>query len=357
MKELLAQRRNGIVLAVLLGAQVLMVGQQVQERPIDASLRYWSSALFLPFQRAGQWGLSGLSSAWSGYFWLVGTAAENRSLDAEVSRLRLESHYLQQQVVQASSRAALDDFRASLASRTLPAKVIARGPSRNAREVFLDRGREHGIQPGMAVVAPAGIVGKVEAAYGASSMVVLLSDASAGAGVVLGRSGAPGVLRGTSGVLPRLDYVPPHVGVAVGEQVYTSGLDGVFPLGMPVGEVVSVETTPEMHMIAVGFHVDLDRVREVAVVLQTEHEALPDSVRRILARLPGPPETDVEGELRAVGSLDGPADRVKRAYESALQAQQKTIGLLSGHPPNFSAAADSLRAARGEISSAPGEAE
>ena len=56
---------------------------------------------------------------------------------------------------------------------------------------------------------------------------------------------------------------------------------------MPVGEVVSVETTPEMHTIAVSFHVDLDRVREVAVVLQTEHEALPESVRQILARLPG----------------------------------------------------------------------
>ena len=356
MREWLARRRNGILLGVLVFVQVLLVGQQIQERPLDARLRYWSSSLFMPFQRASQWGLSGLSSAWSGYVWLVGTAAENRRLDAEVSRLRLENHYLQQQVVHVSGRAGLDEFRASLASRTLSATVIARGPSRNAREVFLDRGREHGIEPGMAVVVPAGVVGKVEAVYGASSMVVLLSDAEAGAGVVLGRSGAPGVIRGTNGILSRLDYVPPYVGVAVGEQVYTSGLDGVFPAGMPVGEVVSVETTAEMHLIAVRFHVDLDRVREVAVVLQAEHEALPDAVRRALARLLGPPEPGAAGDQRA-GSLDSPADRVKRTYESALQAQQKTIGLLSGRPPNFSAAADSLRAARGEISGAPGEAE
>ena len=125
---------------------------------------------------------------------------------------------------------------------------------------------------------------------------------------------------------------------------------------MRVGEIVSVETTPEMHTIAVSFHVDLDRVREVAVILRAEHEALPDAVRRILARLPGPPEPGPEGEQRA-GSLDGPADRIKRTYERALQAQQKTVGLLSGRPPNFSAAADSLRAARGEMSGAPGEAE
>ncbi|MDE0621256.1 MAG: rod shape-determining protein MreC [Bryobacterales bacterium] len=356
MLEWLARRRNGSLLGVLVLAQVLMVGHQVQERPIDASLRYWSSALFMPFQRACQWGLSGLSSVWSGYVWLVGTAAENRRLDAEVSRLRLENHYLQQEVVQVSGRAVLDDFRASLAARTLPAKVIARGPSRSAREVFLDRGREHGIRPGMAVVGPAGVVGGVEEAHGAFSIVVLLSDAEAGAGVVLGRSGALGVLRGTNGAVSRIDYVPPHVGVAVGEQVYTSGLDGVFPPGMPVGEVVSVETTPEMHTIAVNFHTDLDRIREVAVVLQTEHAVLPDSVRQILAQLPEPSEPGVEGELRA-GSGDGPADRVKRTYEIALEAQRKTIGLLSGRPPNFSAAADSLRAARGEMSGASGEAE
>lgn len=357
MQEWLARRRNGILLGVLVFVQVLMVGQQIQERPIDARVRYWSSALFMPFQRAGQWGLNGLSSVWSGYVWLVGTAAENRRLDAEVSRLRLENHYLQQEVVHASGLAGLDDFRTSLASRTLSARVIARGPSRIAREVFLDRGREHGVRPGMAVIVPAGAVGKVEAAYWASSMVVLLSDAEAGAGVVLGRSGAPGVLRGTTdGVVSRLDYVPPHVGVAVGEQVYTSGLDGVFPPGMPVGEVVRISTAREMHMIEVSLHADLDRVREVAVVLQAEHEALPESVRRILARLPAPPERGV-GDERSAGSLDGPADRVKRTYQSALQAQQKTIGLLSGRPPNFSAVADSLRAARAEISGAPGEAE
>ena len=356
MHESLARRRNGILLGMLVFVQVLMVGQQIQERPIDARLRYWSSALFMPFQRAGQWGLSGLSGVWSGYLGLVDTAAENRRLDAELSRLRLENHYLQQQVVHASGRAKLDDFRAGLASRTLSARVIARGPSRNAREVFLDRGREHGIQPGMAVVVAAGVVGKVEAAYGASSMVVLLSDAEAGAGVVLGRSGAPGVLRGANGFLASLHYVPPYVGVAVGEQVYTSGLDGIFPAGMPVGEVVSVESTPEMHTIEVSFHADLERVREVAVVLRAEHEALPDSVLQTLARLPGPPEPGVEGDLSA-GALEGPADRVKQTYQNALKAQQKTIGLLSGRPPNLSAAADSLRAARQEVPGALGEAE
>ena len=356
MQELLARRRNGILAVVLVFLQVLMVGQQIQDRPLDARLSYWSSVVFRPFQMTGQWVLRGLSRVWSGYVGLVGTAAENRRLDAEASRLRLENHYLQQQLVHARGRAALDEYRASLASLTLAAKVIARGPSRSAREVFLDRGRDHGVRPGMAVVVPTGIVGKVEAVYGASSMVVLVNDAEAGAGVVLGQSGAPGVLRGTSSLLCRLDYVPPHVAVRVGEQVYTSGLDGIFPPGMPVGEVVSVETSPELHAIAVSLHADLDRVREVAVVLRAEHELLPDSVQRVLARIPAPPEPGVEGGQR-VGLPDSPADRVKLTYRRTLESQDKKIGLLGGRPPDFSAAIDSLRAAGSEFSGASGEAE
>ena len=356
MQDWLARRRDGILLGLLVILQVLMVGQQIQDRPLDARLTYWSSALFMPFQRAGQWALQSVSSAWSDYVWVVDAAAENRRLESEASRLRLENYHLQQQLVQARGLAALDDYRARLASHTLSAKVIARGPSRGAREIFLDRGRDHGIRPGMAVVVPTGIVGKVEAIYGASSMVVLVDDAEAGAGVVLGHSGAPGILRGTNELLCRLDYVAPHVAVSVGEQVYTSGLDGIFPPGMPVGQVVSVETTPEMHAIEVGLHTDLDRVREVAVVLRAEHELLPDSVRQALARLPATPEADADGGRQA-GLLDGPADRVKRTYRGALRAQDKQIGLLSGRPPDFSAATDSLRAGRRETPGAVGEAE
>ncbi len=356
MQESLVRRRNSILLAVLLFLQLLLVGQQIQDRTLDSRLSYWSSTVFRPFQLTGQWVLRGVSEVWSGYVGLVGTAAENRRLDAEASRLRLENHYLQQQLVRARGRDELDEYRASLASLTLAAQVIARGPSRSAREVFLDRGRDHGIRQGMAVVVPTGIVGKVVAAYGESSMVVLVDDPESGAGVVLGQSGAPGVLCGTNSLLCRLDYVPPHVAVRVGEQVYTSGLDGIFPPGMPVGSVASVKTTAERHSIEVSLHADLARLREVAVVLRAEHELLPDSVRRVVARLPAPPEPSAEGGQRA-GLLAGPADRVKLTYRRTLESQEKKIGLLGGRPPDFSTATDSLRAARIDISGASGEAE
>ncbi len=356
MRGLLARRRNVILLVALLVLQLLLVGQQIRDRPVDARLNYWSSRAFWPFQVSGQWVFRAVSNAWSGYVGLVGTAADNHRLDAEVSRLRLENYYLQQRLVQARGRAELDEYRAGLASHTLAAKVIARGPTRIARELFLDRGRDHGVRPGMAVVVPTGIVGKVEAAHGASSMVLLVDDAKAGVGALLGQSGALGVLRGMTSSLCRIDYVPPYVAVRVGEQVYTSGLDGIFPPGVPVGEVVSVETTPELRAIAVSLHTDLDRVRDVAVVLRAEHESLPDTVQMHLARLLAAPEPSADDEQR-VGLLAGPADHVKLTYRRTLESQDKKIGLLGQRPPDFSAATDSLRAAKRELSGVAGEAE
>ena len=130
----------------------------------------------------------------------------------------------------------------------------------------------------------------------------------------------------------------------------------IFPPGVPVGEVVSVETTPELRAIAVSLHTDLDRVRDVAVVLRAEHESLPDTVQMHLARLLAAPEPSADDEQR-VGLLAGPADHVKLTYRRTLESQDKKIGLLGQRPPDFSAATDSLRAAKRELSGVAGEAE
>ncbi len=349
--QVLARRKSSILLAALIFVQVLMVGQQLRSTSINSPMSYWSGAVLLPFQRVSQWVARGVSGAWQDYVWLVDASRKNQELDAEAARLRIENHYLQQHILKAQGQAALDDYRSELASTTLAATVIARGPSRTTKEIFLNRGTDHGVRPGMAVVVPDGIVGKVEAAYGASSMVVLLGDSEFGAGVVLERSGAPAVLRCEDGTPCRLDYVGPHVPVAVGELVYTSGLDGVFPLGMPVAQVVDVQSGNELQAIAVRPLADLDRLREVAVVLKSEAEALPERVKQALQRLP--PTGQVGPESQQVELIAGTADRIKQTYRSTLESQAQKIGLLSGRPPDFSAAADSLRAAQGELASAP----
>ena len=344
MRSLIIRNINGIVLMALVFGQILMVGQQVRTSSGGSRLQYWSSSLLLPVQRGARVVFGFMGRSFDRYVWLVGAGEENRRLDAQAARLRMENHFLRQKLLRFESQTELDAYSADLASATLPASVIAQGPSRSAKEVFLNRGYDHGVRPGMAVVTSDGIVGKVEAAHGATSMVMLVSDSEAGAGVVLGRSGEPGVLRGMSRRVCRVDYIGPDVRVVPGEFVYTSGLDGVFPRGLPVGQVTAVQPGVETQFVEVRPFVELDRLGEVLVLLEADHETLPEAVQETLAEASG--IWGGRGEEFHVESLPTQADRVKQAYRNAIASQGKKVGIPSYGTgvPDFDAVADPLRA-------------
>ncbi len=349
MPSLIRCNRTGLLLAALIFGQVLMIGQQVRVSPGETRLRYWSGSLLLPLQKAAQAAVRWITGSWGQYVWLVGAEQENRKLDAEAARLRIENHFLRQELLRFESRADLDAFRTGLAARTLTARVIASGPSRSAKEVFLDRGHDHGVRPGMAVVTAHGIVGKVGVAFAGSSMVLLITDSDAGAGVVLAGSGEAGVLRGTSKDFCWLDYIGPHIGVAEGEFVYTSGLDGVYSRGLPVGEVSSVEAGIESQRIRVQPFAVLDHLDDVLIVIERRDEALPEHLQRSLARLQ---TSNRDEKADAIDIRSDPvqthADRVKQTYRRSLESQGRKVGQLTGAgPPDFRDALHTLRASGG----------
>ena len=344
MQSLIRRNINGIVLIALVFGQILMVGQQVRTGPGESRLSYWSSALLLPLQRGVQAAFGFFERTIDQYVWLVGAEEENRRLDAQAARLQMENHFLRQKLLRFESRTDLNAYSASLATRTLAASVIAHGPSRSVKEVFLNRGRQHGVRQGMAVVTAEGIVGKVEAAQALTSVVLLINDSEAGAGVLLGRSGAPGVLRGASSAICRIDYIGPDVAVAKGEFVYTSGLDGIYPRGLPVGRVIAIDPGVETQAIEVRPFAKLDRLVDVLVMLESGLELLPEDVQESLADMRG--RWNDPSDALPIQSLPTQADRVKQAYRSVVASQGKKVGVLSYGTgiPDFSAVSDPLRA-------------
>ncbi len=346
-------RRGGIALGILVFGQILMVGHQVRDERDESRLRHWTGAVMLPVQYGVQTVLGSARSFVDGYLWTVHAGEENRKLETQASRLQIENHFLRQELLRLESRKDLDAFRGQLASETIHAEVIGQGVSRIAKEIFLDRGTRHGVRPGTAVTTPEGIVGKTVVVHSGSSMVLLISDSEAGAGVLLARSGEPGVLRGTGTWDCRIDYIGPHVRVAVGEFVYTSGLDGVFPRGLPVGQVSSVSEGVEAQEIRVRPFADLRRLREVLLVVAPSHESLPPDVQRAISASHGRSDGRMGTELGQ--SAPTQADLIKRVYRDTVASQERKVGALSySGPPEFGDAARALRAAR---SSPPAESE
>jgi rod shape-determining protein MreC len=111
-------------------------------------------------------------------------------------------------------------------------------------------------------------VGKILAIYPHSAQVLLLTDSSSGVGVTLSQTRVQGILKGGSGNLCDVHYVMNEEPVASGEAVVTSGLDQIYPKGLPVGTVAKVGDGNIYKNIVLKPAVDLNRLEMVLVVLK-----------------------------------------------------------------------------------------
>src|SRR5262249_24610033 len=191
----------------------------------------------------------------------------------------------------------------NIASQTTTASVIGAGANPNSRVVFLDRGSGAGIRPGMAVITPDGIAGKIQAVFPGSSLALLISDANSAAGVILEKSRAHGILKGSGLNDARIEYLPNEEKVTIGEKGYTSGEDRISPKGLVVGTVTHAQPGRDFQEIAVQPGARLNRLEEVLVVTQGVHQEIPSALPRAQAPpvlLPPPPAEVKDAFLQPV---------------------------------------------------------
>jgi len=152
------------------------------------------------------------------------------------------------------------------------ANVIAGDATGIFRTLTIDKGSSSGLRKDMAVIAPAGVVGRiVEPPSLYAAKVQLLIDKEAGAGAIIERSGVGGVVVGQDrDNEPPLDlqFVSNLSDAKVGDRLVTSGLDSIFPRGITIGTLVKVEKGVGLYKrIAVAPAVDFAEIGTVLVVL------------------------------------------------------------------------------------------
>jgi rod shape-determining protein MreC len=123
----------------------------------------------------------------------------------------------------------------------------------------------------MAVLAPEGVVGRVQRVVGSTADVLLANDPQSSIDVVVQRTGSRGVLRGTgSGGGFKVDYLLASEEVKTGDVLVTSGLGGIFPRDIPVGRIARVVPSVEgglYHEVEVEAAVDFARLSHVLIIL------------------------------------------------------------------------------------------
>jgi rod shape-determining protein MreC len=167
------------------------------------------------------------------------------------------------------------DFKAHTPFQTVAAEIIAFSPGASSNSILIDKGIDYGLTPDLAVITPAGVVGKIIGVYHHSSQVLLITDPSSGVGTMLKRSRTQGVLKGVGNDLCQLDYVMNQESVSPGDDVVTSGLDQIYPEGLLIGKVLKVSSGNIYYKsIVVRPTAALDSLETVLVILKgsTERE-------------------------------------------------------------------------------------
>ncbi|HWD17739.1 MAG TPA: rod shape-determining protein MreC [Verrucomicrobiae bacterium] len=206
------------------------------------------SGLFLPL-----FGLAGSSHEATAQ--VRGALVSRRQLVEEAEELKRQNDQLQIRLQQeqaterenARLRAAFAWAHSTRWQLKL-SRVIARDPSNWWRAIQIDLGRRDGMRPNLPVLTSAGLVGKISGVGETRSQVVLLGDPSLRVAAKIPASGETGVILSSSSApqennMVDLGYLTGNSGVTPGQKVQTWGGGGVFPEGIPIGQIVDVRTT------------------------------------------------------------------------------------------------------------------
>jgi rod shape-determining protein MreC len=185
-------------------------------------------------------------------FTAIGEFFGNVTTDAAtVAELRKQNEELLSQVIrmeeyrQENERlSGMLELRDAYMLESVGARVISTSADSWNRVVTINKGSVAGLEVGMPVMSVNGLIGQIESVSPYSSVVRLITDEESGVAAFLQSNRAEGVLSGSLDGILYLHFIAMDVSVEPGDTVITAGTGGVYPKGIPIGEVASVDNVP-----------------------------------------------------------------------------------------------------------------
>ena len=261
-----------LMVALLLGNFVLMAWDAKLEGG-GRVIRAWTETVADFVQSPVTTVTASVSNYFSSIANLRSAADDNGQLKQQVQELEVELRQKEDLDAENARLRKLLDLKEQSKYKVLTARIIGRDPSAWFDSAIINRGSLDGVRLNMPVVTDGGLVGRVTAVSPLTAQVDLITRDKSGIGAVVGQvgdSGALGVVAGTSKKeLLEMKYVTGSTDVQVGQAVFTTGQDGIFPAGLKIGDIVNLvsgsATTP--HQIEIQPAARLGSMQEVGVLL------------------------------------------------------------------------------------------
>ena len=267
--RLLARYRRAVILTTALVLSFLLMTLQVRHE--TAAVTFTRQALLFvvsPFIRVTSATIHGITGTWRDYVDLRTVREENKRLQLETTMLKRRLDQLQDQALETQRLERMLAMRRASQAEFLTARVVGKDATNWFKTIVLDRGSLEGIRRNQPALAPDGLVGRVVEVTPTSARVQLLTDPVSAVGGLIQRTRVTGIVSGNLGAGARVRYLPLMADVIVGDEVVTSGMGGVFPKGILIGRIASVERKSGalFQEASLQSAVDLSRLEEVLIL-------------------------------------------------------------------------------------------
>jgi rod shape-determining protein MreC len=262
-----------VMLLLLLGNFALMAFDAREVNSQQRVIRVWSQTAADFVQSPVTFVSSSVTNYFSSISSMRTAQSENDALKQSVQKLEVEVQNSKSLAAENERLKSLLELKAELKYNFLSAQIIGRDTSAWFDTSIINRGSLDGVKLNMPVVTNGSLVGRITMVSPLTAQIALITKDKSGLGAVvgaLGTSNALGVVSGTGKKeILEMGYVPGSVEVKVGESVYTTGQDGIYPAGLKLGEVAEVRagSASEALKIFIQPSAKLSAMQEVAVLL------------------------------------------------------------------------------------------
>jgi rod shape-determining protein MreC len=277
------ERRTGWLLILVLAGQLVFLSTRVPgSGGRSTALESAGLRVLGPLARLVAVVAEGFSGTREGFALRGRLIDENRELRREMAELRLRLLRTSDLGGEMARLGAAVEYAAPPAGSIRAADVVYVDRSSWLRTLVLFAGQSPA-RVNQPVLSPEGLVGRVVVVAGPYAKVQLITDRAAAVGAMALRTRRQGVVRGSArdaGSGLELDYVPLQADIRVGDRIVTAGIDGIYPRGIPVGTVVSVEPGGQLfHRIHLAPAVDFGTLDQAYLL---EHEPVPKQIKEAI---------------------------------------------------------------------------
>jgi len=268
----LRKYKTVIFVAALLIIALTMIFVNLKYGTNESFLREIVLEAVAPAQKALSVSILNVKNGWLRYMALVGIEEENKNLKKKIGELTAMNLSYQESYKEAQRLKKLLAFSDENKYHFISARVIGREQAALSRTVLIDKGSAHGLKIGMPVVAPPGLIGRLVDVSWHASRVLLFIDENSNIDAVVQRNRTQGIISGAGSRGMILKYISKTQDVKEGDVIVSSGMGGVFPKGLLIGQVGHVDRQEASLFIKINVapYVDLSKLEEILILAPDE---------------------------------------------------------------------------------------